>query len=47
MSLNSFCAKFSLDIKENETDRLDLNDKNIGNEGLEYVAKMKLNKLKQ
>ena len=47
LSLNDFYAKFSLNINQNSTKKIDLSDKNIGNEGLEYVAKLKLVKLKE
>ena len=47
MPLNNFYAKLSLNINETITKKLDLSDKNIGNEGLEYIAKMNLIKLKE
>ena len=45
LSLNDFYAKFSLNINQNSTKKIDLSDKNIGNEGLELFCLLKLKKL--
>ena len=45
-SLKDFCKRFSLNINENNTKELDLNDKNIGDIGLEFISQMKIIQLK-
>ena len=45
--LKEFNKKYDLNIKDTKIDKLDLNGKEIGNEGLEYLSKINFRELKE